>query len=200
MRHLKKIKDLYNDLGLWLTATEITVIGDWSTLDNMTALDYRIYDCFSEKYIAEYIQDLTADQITQRVVRYINSIVYELNTLYASTQQEYNPIENYKMSEEGSDETSGEASGETTSYSTTYDDSSTDRKTGKTETGGENSETVTHSLTRSGNIGVTTSQQMLLSERDVAKFDFIGYVAEKIASNFTTALYNPLEADMEVLI
>lgn len=200
MRQLKKIKDLYNELGLWLTATEITVIGDWSTLDNMTALDYRIYDCFSEKYIAEYIQDLTADQITQRVVRYINSLVYELDTLYASTQQEYNPISNYDMSETGRDETRSNASGDTTSYSTTYDDSSTERETGKTSTSGNTADTVIHSLQRSGNIGVTTSQQMLLSERDVAKFDFIGYVAEKIASNFTTALYKPLEADMEVII
>lgn len=197
---LKKIKDLYNSAGDWLTATGITIIGEWTDLGNTQALDSRIYDNFSEKYLAYHLQSLEKSEITQRVVNYINSIVYELDTLYLSTQQDYNPISNYDMTETGRDETRSTASGDTTSYGTTFDDSDTDRKTGKTSTSGSTSEAFIHNFSRSGNVGVTTSQQMLLSERDVAKFDFIGYVAERVASEFTSALYDPIGADWEVLI
>lgn len=197
---LKKIKDLYNNSGQWLSAEGVTISGDWTTGGNISVLDNRIFDKFSEKYMAAYLQNLTASEITQRVVNYINSIVYELDTLYNSTTAEYNPISNYDMTETGRDETRSNASGDSTSYSTTYDDSTTERETGKTSTSGNTADTLIHSLQRSGNIGVTTSQQMLQSERDIAKFDFIGYVAEKIITEYTTSLYHPLQADMEVLI
>lgn len=197
---LKKIKDLYNGAGDWLTATGITLIGEWTDFGNTQALDSRIYNNFSEKYLSAHLQSLEKSEITQRVVDYINSIVYELDTLYNSTQLDYNPISNYDMTETGRDETRSTASGDSTSFATTYDDSTTDRKTGKTSTTGSTNEAFIHNFSRSGNVGVTTSQQMLMSERDVAKFDFIGYVAEKIATEFTTSLYDPIGADWEVFI
>lgn len=197
---LKKIKDLYNNSGQWLSAEGVSISGDWTADGNVLVLDNRIYDKFSEKYLAAYLQTLTVSEITQRVTNYLNSIVYELDTLYNSTTAEYNPISNYDMTESGRDETRSNASGDTTSYSTTYDDSTTERETGKTSTSGNTADTLIHSLQRSGNIGVTTSQQMLQSERDIAKFDFIGYAAEKIITEYTTSLYYPLDADMEVLI
>lgn len=197
---LKKIKDLYNNSGKWLSAEGVSISGDWTADGNVSALDNRVFDKFSEKYMAAYLQNLNASEITQRVADYLNSIVYELDTLYNSTTAEYNPISNYDMTESGRDVTRSNASGGTTSYATTYDDSSTERETGKTSTSGNTADTLIHSLQRSGNIGVTTSQQMLQSERDIAKFDFIAYVAEKIISEYTTSLYHPLEADMEVLI
>ena len=196
---LKKIKDLYNS-GKWLSAEGVSISGDWTADGNVSVLDNRIFDKFSEKYLAAYLQNLTASEITQRVVNYLNSIVYELDTLYNSTTAEYDPISNYDMTESGRDDTRSNASGNTTSFATTYDDSTTERETGKTSTSGNTADTLIHSLQRSGNIGVTTSQQMLQSERDIAKFDFIGYVAEKIITEYTTSLYHPLEADMEVLI
>lgn len=196
---LKKIKDLYNS-GKWLSAEGVSISGDWTADGNISVLDNRVFDKFSEKYMAAYLQTLTASEITQRVADYLNSIVYELDTLYNSTTAEYDPISNYDMTESGRDETRSNASGDTTSFSTTYDDSTTERETGKTSTSGNTADTLIHSLQRSGNIGVTTSQQMLQSERDIAKFDFIGYVAEKIITEYTTSLYHPLQADMEVLI
>lgn len=197
---LKKIKDLYNNSGKWLSAEGVSISGDWTADGNVSVLDNRVFDKFSEKYIAAYLQNLTASEITQRVANYLNSIVYELDTLFNSTTAEYDPISNYDMTETGRDETRSNASGNTTSFSTTYDDSTTERETGKTSTSGNTADTLMHSLQRSGNIGVTSSQQLLQSERDIAKFDFIGYVAEKIITEYTTSLYHPLEADMEVLI
>lgn len=197
---LKKIKDLYNNSGKWLSAEGVSISGDWTADGNVSVLDNRVFDKFSEKYMAAYLQTLTASEITQRVANYLNSIIYELDTLYNSTTAEYDPISNYDMTETGRDETRSNASGNTTSFSTTYDDSTTERETGKTSTSGNTADTLMHSLQRSGNIGVTSSQQLLQSERDIAKFDFIGYVAEKIITEYTTSLYHPLEADMEVLI
>lgn len=49
--------------------------------------------------------------------------------------------------------------------------------------------TTTHKFTRSGNIGVTTSQQMLESERDIAMFNFIGIVAHDIIKSICICLY-----------
>lgn len=52
----------------------------------------------------------------------------------------------------------------------THNDTVTESKTDSTEK--ENESTTTHELTRSGNIGVTTTQQMLQSERDLWEWNF----------------------------
>lgn len=49
--------------------------------------------------------------------------------------------------------------------------------------------TTTHKFTRSGNVGVTTSQQMLESERDIALFNFIGIVAHDIIKSICICIY-----------
>ena len=53
----------------------------------------------------------------------------------------------------------------------------------------ESKGTTTHKFTRSGNIGVTTSQQMLESERDIALFNFIGIVAHDIIKAICICIY-----------
>ena len=49
--------------------------------------------------------------------------------------------------------------------------------------------TTTHKFTRSGNVGVTTSQQMLEYERDIAMFNFIGIVAHDIIKSICICIY-----------
>lgn len=53
----------------------------------------------------------------------------------------------------------------------------------------ESNGTTTHKFTRSGNIGVTTSQQMLESEREIAIFNFIGIVAHDIIKSICICIY-----------
>lgn len=53
----------------------------------------------------------------------------------------------------------------------------------------ESKGTTTHKFTRSGNVGVTTSQQMLESERDIAMFNFIGIVAHDIIKSICICIY-----------
>ena len=57
--------------------------------------------------------------------------------------------------------------------------------------GAENSEKHTENInTRAhGNIGVTTSQQMLQSERDVADFDIYNYIVKDIITHLTVEVY-----------
>ena len=53
----------------------------------------------------------------------------------------------------------------------------------------ESNGNTTHKFTRSGNVGVTTSQQMLESERDIAMFNFIGIVAHDIIKSICICIY-----------
>lgn len=119
---------------------------------------------------------------------------------YATRSMEYDPIENYSMEEvtDGServitDKTSRSANMETESSSDAESrnygfnpptggnprDSATSGSTVTTTGDPEDnyeesihSESGTLKLTRHGNIGVTTSQQMIQSERDLWKWDF----------------------------
>ena len=52
-----------------------------------------------------------------------------------------------------------------------------------------NDSTTNHTFTRSGNIGVTTSQQMLQSEREIAYFNFISIVAHDIVKLIAICIY-----------
>ena len=74
--------------------------------------------------------------------------------------------------------------GDETSETTTHTGSDTNKKTGNDTTTDKGSETFEQDLTRSGNIGVTTSQQMIQSEREIADFSaltiFMKDVADRI--------------------
>lgn len=55
---------------------------------------------------------------------------------------------------------------------TTYDVTETDLESGSVKEGGRDTHTRSYTLTRSGNIGVTTSQQMIESERNLWFWNF----------------------------
>ena len=196
---MKRLKEMFDENHLWITRSTIPLIGDWSDLTNTTAIDKRLYDFYRNKVIDRDFAELDNAAITAAVADFINSHVYELDKLYATTEAEYDPIQNYSMTESGTDATTASSSGDTTDFATSYN-SATENKTGKSEASGSSSTTLVHNFTRSGNIGVTTSQQMLQSERDLAHFDFIGYVAELIVNNFTTAEYFPEDDLMAVIL
>lgn len=118
---------------------------------------------------------------------------------YATLSLEYDPISNYDMTESETGSNSGSTTVthtgtdnhstsnprtntrevyafNSTSYAPSERDSitdtGTDNRTVNLSDGGTNSGSFSRSLTRSGNIGVTTSQQMLQSERDLWKWNF----------------------------
>ena len=215
-----------------------------------------IYDNFGYYEISEKIKN-TTDRKNKTMLEVIQEIAsniylsneYRYDTLYSTIIMEYNPIENYNMSErfetsyngkeinattftgiekeahtikENRTEHSQTNEGGTTNVlktapydsetffnkeqSTTTQDSPTSSETAIGNTGENTTEksfqnrsdnnvksfegrndVVTH--TRSGNLGVTTSQQMLESERAVANFNFVGIVARDIVKRIGILIY-----------
>ena len=215
-----------------------------------------LYDNFGYYEISEKIKNTTErkNKTMLEVIQEIASNIYLSNeyrydTLYSTIIQEYNPIENYSMSEKietsyngkeinattflGSEREVHSINEERTEHSQTneggttnvlktapYDSESFFNKEQSTTTQdsptsselaigntGENTtektfenrsdnnvktfegrnDVVTH--TRSGNIGVTTSQQMLESQRALANFNFVGIVARDIVKRIGILIY-----------
>lgn len=108
----------------------------------------------------------------------------------------YNPLENYDREESWTDETSGNVHNENSGTSTdkisafdslTFEDKAQNIGNGESDTVASN--TVTHTARVHGNIGVTTSQQMLQSELDIAKWSIIEQITDLFTSEFTIAVY-----------
>lgn len=197
---VKRLRDFFDNNKKWISVnTNIMSIGDWTTLTNGANLDRRLYDFYRDKVLDKTFQSYTDAEFNEAVTSFVNSHVYELDGLFHTTDADYNPIENYNMTETGRDETRSSSSGSTTEFSTSYN-STTENETGKSEAGGSSNTALIHSFSRSGNVGVTTTQQMLEAQRDIVKFDFIGYVAELIVNNFTCSSWDPAGDFLEVIL
>ena len=215
-----------------------------------------IYDNFGYYEISEKIKNTTErkNKTMLEVIQEVCSNIYlsneyRYNTLYSTIIQEYNPIENYSMTEKietayngkeinsttftGSEKETHSINEEHTEHSqtneggttivlktalydsenffnkeqsTTTQDSPTSSEIAIGNTGENTTEktfenrsdnnvktfegrndVVTH--TRSGNIGVTTSQQMLESQRSLANFNFVGIVARDIVKRIGILIY-----------
>lgn len=198
-------------------ATDIATPFDFSTSD--------LSDMFLELYKYRYMI-IDCNKIVDYNTYYKRAkVVYNLNKnkyikLIATETAEYNPIENYSMSEnsnetrtpnltrtsEGSaSESSTNSANNTTNNTSTDSNTSFDSTafinnaknelTGSSNTTGENTansnstvtnketgtEQTTNELTRRGNIGVTTTQQMLEQERAIADFSTIKVFFEDVA-------------------
>lgn len=204
MNEKKRLIDVWDG---WLTGGGIfSVLEDlegitlpWADQEIVPALDAEYYGNISgdkpvspllEKMIdGSVMTDLEKDFTAMTIV---TMFLDNWNKEWATLSAQYNPIENYSMTEEMTDDqtvseygkihtrednlkdesktavygfNSSEAS-DTGSGETTRTGSVTDRDSG------EDTHTRNYTLTRSGNIGVTTSQQMLQSERDLWKWNF----------------------------
>lgn len=201
------------------------------TFINFSETPAEIFDLF-QMYNAERLvfkKFPTTPQETTKAVAHLTNYctifarTYQTkyNKLIATEKLEYNPIENYSMTENGTDvrtpdlvsntTASGISSGNATGNSTTtvavttYDDtadfinqnkgtddttnttSTENSSTGKTTTTG--TEKTAHEFKRSGNIGVTTSQQMIQSERDIADFSALAQFVTDIANIICLSIY-----------
>ena len=207
------IKDLYN----YTVNANVNLLGNVSTFDfmkeyteNAEMLDFNINHDY-ENYVLLTSQK-EVQSAYQEFVKLVKSHLllnsYKYSGLYKTTLLEYNPIENYSMTEIGTDTRTpnititdstkiGEQSNNTTStdsvspYDTqTFTDSNktivsenngarTDSNT-RTESG---TYTTSHEFKRTGNIGVTTSQQMRDSERKLVNFTFLKIVFNNIIND-----------------
>lgn len=119
-------------------------------------------------------------------------------------QMEYNPIENYDMMEDysgsgnnqGSNSSTGTDSNTDTTTKAAFNSSSYEpyeklTGSGSSSMSGTNSGSYVdqHNLRRHGNIGVTTSQQMLESEIEIAKLNLYTYIADLFCDEFCIQVY-----------
>lgn len=191
---MKKLIDIFvndeHDNPVLIGAIALPETATWDDITVTKAIDERIRLCFSEKPISPAFQSWDKLDILQAMGDFLSGKEYELNGLYESTQFEYDPIANYDMTESSRDEDRATTGGESTESSTSFD-STTQKDTGKTVSSGTANNTNIHSLQRSGNIGVTSSQQLIEAQRGVLTFDFIQYVADLINENFCSAFWIP---------
>lgn len=156
-------------------------------------------------------------QASDYIALYGKSHKYEYDKLVDTLSLEYNPIENYSMTEKGTDtrtpnitQTNKGKNTNTvgldtsiTTGKTTFDKSDSFINDTKTTNTGSNTDTqdidttvttagnekTVHELTRSGNIGVTTSQQMIESERKLAMFSVVDMFVKAIADIILIGVY-----------
>ncbi len=96
--------------------------------------------------------------------------------LYDTTKLEYNPIENYNRHEEYTDES------ESISSRNSYENA------GFVDAGKATGE-LTHKAHLYGNIGVTTSQEMIKQEREVSDFNIYDRIISDFKKRFCLMIY-----------
>lgn len=168
-------------------------------VDMETALDNILFQCGEMELLYSEPSFLRA-----MIGNWSKRRTYKWKTLQDTTTLEYNPIENYDRQEEWSDEESGnsEAGGNTSTSGNSLDkkkgfeggdlvetSGASDSSTAQTSSTGSSSTKSKHSGYVHGNIGITTSQQMLMSERDVANFSIYDVIAQDFAREFCMYLY-----------
>lgn len=176
---------------------------DSTILDNLTfpdGIDVQLAKNSILKNCAEYpLLYPDPDYIRDTVPIWCAENAYKWKTLYNTTVLDYDPIENYNRYEDWTEQsnTNGKVTGSTNSdgssthgvygfdggavVNSTTDAAQDSSNTTTDSTGTENNTRTGHAH---GNIGVTTSQQMLQSERDVAAFSIYKTIADDFALEF----------------
>lgn len=225
---MKRIKN-YETVEDWSHLAGFNLIfGNVKLFESIGWTGSDLYDYFmayySERYIAIPIDLTDPDSYNSAEARLISVITmftnandYKYKTLLRSITQEYDPIENYNMTENsndnlkhkpdgltdtvtssGTDTTSGKTTNKVSPYDTNATTTAGEADSSGSSTSSVTSETIirngysdtdTHSLTRKGNIGVTTSQQMLQSERDIAMFSIIEEYFRELNKNILISLW-----------
>lgn len=173
---------------------------------------YKMFDTENDTSNANAVKQASA-----YITLYGKSHKYEYDKLVDTLSFEYNPIENYSMTEKGTNTrapnitqtgtgenvNSASADNTATTGKTTFDKSGSFINDTQTTNAGTTSdttnitttnkttgnETTTHEITRSGNIGVTTSQQMIESERKLAMFSVVDIFVKAIADIILIGVY-----------
>lgn len=212
------------------------IFGNWVSDDIIKQIDANLLNNYYNKRVTCCYVDEPQRNIYSRVTNVLNRSKYTLDTLYATTIQTYNPIENYNMIETEENEidlshtlqqtvttypaetTTTTTGGNTTTHYETTNESADFRNIAKDvdtadaltvvqNVGQYTDYDVTekhdfidtsdkagkefreNTLTRSGNIGVTTTQQMLEQERNIAVFNFVQYVTDIIISEICSTVW-----------
>ena len=172
----------------------------------------RIIKYFIDKY--QYSEETAITTALEKFARIIlNKFANKWNRLYDAINIDYSPLENYDMTQTETPNVTKEKTVATNVTTETKDDvtetaingfnstnpvpqGKTTRNGSSTVSGDANdnveteTETGTRGLTRHGNIGVTTSQQMLQSEIDIRRnFNFFNEIMDDVDSILCLLVY-----------
>ena len=112
--------------------------------------------------------------------------------LYKTTMFEYNPLWNVDadITESSSGSNSGTTGGTDTQSVSGYNSATMVDHTKDTTSGSSSGNwSETHTTRRTGNIGVTSSQELLERERSVAQFNIYKYIVDSFKKRFCILVY-----------
>lgn len=176
--------------------------------DDADMMDMMLISEHGGKYVSPLFTDTDGDlAVLSKIIHY--KYIDNWNRMYDAFRREYNPIENYSMTEREESSGTQNVAGETnddnlrsidsgmynygfnstdpvpTSKSTEKDDYK-----GKTTRSDVSDRADQREMTRAGNIGVTTSQQMIESELKLrAKYNLVRDMINDVAKELTCPYY-----------
>ena len=173
---------------------------EWMSVEDAKTLDLDYYLNHGQRSISQLYEQLINQQINNKDFNALNKladIIYlkfkdKWNRIYdAYIKSTYNALENYSMTEvektntkvTSTDSTKGGSYGFNSDVSVPVNDSNS---TSVVEGNGEDNK---RELTRSGNIGVTSSQQMLEQELQLRKYNFYEELFKDVNSVVTLSIY-----------
>ena len=186
---------------------------DRSIFDGVALPDNLSADDFINTLLAQYgempVLYSYPTLLKSLIATWSNTSQYTWRHLAETLKAEYNPIENYDRTETSTDIFTGQtttnannnatsnATGKTQVYgfndlTTPADDSasaSTSASNSTSASDGTTTSTTAHDSRAHGNIGVTTTQQMLQAEREVAMFNVYDEICKDFMKRFLIWIY-----------
>lgn len=192
-------KDILLPEGLEKELIVNTILNDTASFEtlysNPTYLRFLIFNWFKSHYYT------FNKWISALAIEYDPLNNYDRKEEYIDTEgSETTGNDNMTSTSTSSDNTTGDVTEQTVPYedsdltnrsksiSNSSDNASTSGST-TSNTTARNDRTLTHTAHLYGNIGVTTSQQMLESELDVARFNIIQQISDLFCTDFCLMIY-----------
>ena len=159
---------------------------NYSPLENYDMEQIETPDITKERKVATDLTETTSHEIDTTEERKVNTDMKNEQKVYGFNSS--NPVPNGETDTTGSDNNNIETNRKTADALKNIDTvRTTGNQTGNIET---ETEDGTRTLTRHGNIGVTTSQQMLQSEIDLRNnFNFINQLMNDVDSELCMLVY-----------
>lgn len=198
LKKINEIVDIFTDstAGIFHALKSIATGESFDWLNNDEYLDIDYYVSHSgEKYASKFYLTMLDHN---KSITYIANVIFnrfseKWKKIYDAMMKEYNPLENYSMVEDENVNTditnTSNGSSNVFGFNTQSDDGVPDGKNEVSNTTSGKFDDNHRKLTRSGNIGVTTSQQMLESELEIRKNIFIETVMNDIDSIMCLKIY-----------
>lgn len=178
-----------------------TLFGLYEYSDHTLFDNIQLYSEFDKNVLIDTLLEECGDlklyyQVPERAKHQIESFFkrnYEnFKRMYDALYSDYNPIENYNRYEDishtngGEDNTTGDSTGKVSAYNVSdFSNANKSDSSNKIEYGG----THTEDNHIHGNIGVTTSQQMIESELELRKFDIYLEIIRRFENKCLVQIY-----------